>query len=243
MLYRAAMIGIVAFWLVMMALLVRLETHPETTDILDVPVSYVLRIMFRHGQRSLLTVRDETKSVGTVELSPSTTGSDGRLLDFSGTLTIPLALGTPQQFSFNGAVNMDATLRVRDFHVDVSARQPRGHLRVAGDTARKTLTYEVTQGDRRLGARTVGMEALGATVLQNLGINGNLLQIGAAAIPAAAVTARETEIGLRGEQLEVYDVSVAEGTGPALDFYVTELGQIVQAKTNFGYSLSAEDWQ
>ena len=64
-----------------------------------------------------------------------------------------------------------------------------------------------------------------------------------AGISPPTVTARETQITLHGEQMEVYQVTVREGTVPMIDFYVTQLGQIVLAKTNFGYSLSAEDWQ
>jgi hypothetical protein len=241
MLYRAAMIGIAAFWLVMMGLLVRLETHPEATDILEVPVSYVMRLMFKHGERSILTVHDGTHSAGTVALQPLTTGSDGRSLAFSGSIAIP-----PQQgINFNGATDMDAALRVRAFHVDLSLRQPHCHVSITGDSARNTLRYEVREGTQLTAAQTLPMDAggMGAALAQNLGLDPHSLPITPASIAPPVVTARETQVVVRGEQLEVYQVTVMEGGAPVIDFYVTQLGQIVQARTNFGYSLDAEDWQ
>src|SRR5271169_3259170 len=110
MLYRLATVGIAVFWLVMMGLLVRLETHPGQTDILDVPVSYVTRIMFKHGQQSILTVREEEKSVGTVAVRPLVTGSDARSLDFSGTLSLQFPLGAQDRVNFNGVLDLDKAL-------------------------------------------------------------------------------------------------------------------------------------
>jgi hypothetical protein len=245
MLYRAAMIGIIAFWLVMMGLLVRLETHPEATDILDVPVSYVMRLLFKHGQISLLTVSDQTKAIGDVSLRPLTTGSDGRSLNFSGTLTIQLPTAAAQRFNFYGVMDMDAALQVRDFHVDLSVRESRWHLSVNGDATRKILTYEASIGDQRTTSQTLPMDAsaLSAALGQNLGLDLHALPITPANITPPAITARETEIALRGEQLEVYEVTVTEGTTPMIDFYVTQLGQVVLAKTSFGYNLAAEEWQ
>jgi hypothetical protein len=241
MLYRLAMIGIIAFWLVMMGLLVRLETHPGATDILDVPVSYVMRIMFKHGQQSVLMVRDEGKPVGTVSLHPSLTGSGGQLLDFSGALSVQLPLAARRRFNFNGSMDMDMALRVLDFHLDLTMQQPRYQLSLQGDMARKILTYEMRQGSQRTPPQTLPMD--GPALLQALGIDANALPIVAGNISPPAVTARETQITLHGEQLDVFDVTVHEGTDAAVDFYVTQLGQIVQAKTNFGYTFSGEDFQ
>ena len=248
MLYRLAMIGIVAFWMVMMGMLVRLETHPETTDILEVPVSYVTRIMFKHGEHSLLTVREEGKSVGAVSLRPSITGPDGRSLDFSGAVSIELPLGGRQRFNFNGNMDMDRELRVLDFHVDLAVPDQHFHLNAQGDTARKILTYQVSQGGRQSAPQTLPLDAaaFGPALLQALGQEANAplaLPISPGAIAPPTVTARETQITLHGEQLQVYQVTIREGTALAADFYVTQLGQVVLAKTNFGYSLSAEDYQ
>ena len=239
MLYRAATLAIIAFWLVMMGLLVRLETHPDATDILDVPVSYVMRIMFKHSQQSFLTVSDGTKAIGAVALRPMTTASDGRALDFSGTLSIP------QRFSFTGSLDMDALLRVRGFHLDASIHKPQYNLKAVGNSALDRITYEVRVGGQLTVSQSLPMNAaaLGPALAQNLGLDPHALPIAAAGIAPPAITSREAQITLRGEQLEVYEVTVNEGTVPLINFYVTQLGQIIMAKTSFGYSLSSEDWQ
>jgi len=223
----------------MMGLLVRLETHPEATDILDVPVSYVMRIMFKHEQESFLTVSDGTKSVGSVSLRPVTTGSDGRTLDFSGNISVP------QRFSFSGNMEMDAALRLRDFHLDASILKPRYTLKAAGDAARNRLTYEVRLDGLLRASQSLPMDpaGLGPALAQNLGLDPHALPIASAGVSTPAISAREAQITLRGEQVQVYEVTVIEGTVPLINFYVTQLGQIIQAKTSFGYSLSAEDWQ
>jgi hypothetical protein len=241
MLYRAATFAIVAFWLVMMGLLVRLETRPEATDILDVPVSYVIRIMFKNSQeaQSLLAVTDGAKSIGTISLRPMTTGSEARTLDFSGTLSIP------QRFNFSGAIDMDAALKIRDFHLDASIRKPQYTLKASGDTALGRLSYEVRVDGVLTATQTLPMDpaALVPALAQNLGLNPHALPIAPSGVSTPAITAREAQITLRGEQLQVYEVAVSEGTVPIITFYITQMGQIILAKTNFGYTLSAEDWQ
>jgi hypothetical protein len=145
---------------------------------------------------------------------------------------------------------MAETLRVRDFHIDITTRPQVYHLGVQGDTARNTLTYEWSRGDQQTTPQTLPMDApaLSRALAQTLGVDLRSLPIdpsiiAAPSIAAPAITARETQIALRGELLEVYEVTVNEGAAPMLDFYVTELGQIVVVKTNFGYNLAAEDWQ
>lgn len=234
------MIGIIGFWLVMMGLLVRIETHPETTDILDVPVSFVMRLMFRHGQTSFLNVLEGDRRVGMFFLRPSVTGSDGRTLNFSGDLTVPLPSAPGQRVSFGGEIAMDAALEVRDFHADFSTREPPAHLHLKGDEASKSLSLEMQIAGEPPMSRTVPMEGVVPMLAQNLSLTG-MPPIGAAGVSAPVVTAREAQITLRGEQLEVYQVTVAEGSAATIDFYVTQLGQIVSATTNFGYSLSAEE--
>jgi hypothetical protein len=241
MLYRAAIVGIIAFWAVMMGLLVRLETHPETTDILDVPVSYVTRLMFKHGQTSFLTVRDETKQIGTIYLRPATTGTDGRSLNFSGALTMQLPTAQAERFNFNGAIDMDAALRMQDFHVDLSIRQPACRVSVAGDAARNTLAYTLRIGSQPATSQTVPMDSSVSSVLGQYPELQAVLPLVPSSVSPPVVTAREAQISWHGEQMEVYQLTVVEASSPVIDFYVTQLGQIISAKTNFGYTLSAED--
>jgi hypothetical protein len=241
------MFGIIAFWLVMMGLLVRLETHPEGTDILDVPVSYVERIMFKHGQQSLLTAYEADKPIGTISLRPSVTGSDGRLIDFSGALSMQMPLtAARQRFNFDGAMDLDIGLRMLDFHVELNLQSPHYHLTAKGDVPHKVLTYEIHEGNQLVTSQMLPMDAagLGPALAQDLGLPANALPVIApGSISPPSVTAREAHITLHGEQLQVYQVTIREGASPVADIYVTQLGQIILATTNFGYTLSAEGYQ
>ena len=246
MLYRLATIGIVAFWIVMMGMLVRLETHPEATDILDVPVSYVMRMMFKHGQQSILTVREENKTIGSVAFRPSISASGRRSLDFSGTLSVQWPAAPRQRFNFQGAVDMDGAMRVLEFHLEASFQELHCRVNVKGDVPRKTLVFEMRQGGRLTVSQTLPMDAaaLGAALLQHLGLDATALPvIAAGSVSPPTFTAHETRITLHGEQLEVYQVTLLEGAASVADIYVTQLGQIVLAKSGFGYSLSSEDYE
>ncbi len=243
MLYRLAAMAIVAFWIVMMVLLIRLETHPEETDLLDVPPSYVMGIMFKHKQQSLLTVNDDEKPIGTISLLPSITGSNGRLLNFSSTLTLQMP-ASRQRINFNGALNFDAALHLTGFRVDLYTQQPHYHLNVKGDTAAKTLACQLLQDNHVMLSETLPMDSssFGPMLSQSVGLDPNSLPISTSNITPPTVTARETKITLRGEQLQVYEVSVHDGATATVDYYVTQLGQVILAKTNFGYTFAAEEY-
>ncbi len=55
--------------------------------------------------------------------------------------------------------------------------------------------------------------ALGPALLQNLGLGANALPVVPGNIAPPTVTARETQISLRGEQLQVYQVAIARRDG------------------------------
>jgi len=231
----------------MMGLLARLETHPESTDILNVPVSYVMRVMFKHGQQSLLSVREENgKPVGSIALHPSITAPDGRALRFSGAFSARWPEAARQRINFNGTIDMDKALRVLAFHGDVTMQHPGFHLAVAGDTVRNFLAYEADPGNAQGSAwQTLPLDgaAIEPALLRSVGINPGALPISMPNVSPPDVTAREAQISLNGEQLEVYQVTIREGTATIADIYISQMGQIVQAKTNFGYVLSAEGYQ
>ena len=201
--------------------------------------------MFKHGQQSILTVREEQKSIGSIALRPSITATGGRALDFSGTLSIQVPVSERQRFNFGGTIDMDNTLRVLGFHADLGVQQLRYRLIVKGDMVRKVFTCDASQAGVPTFSQTLPMDAsFGPALLRDLGMETPALPIiSPGAITPPTFTARETQITLRGEKLEVYQVSIREGSMLAADIYVTELGQVVEATTSFGYSLSAEDYE
>src|SRR4051794_15685387 len=112
MLYRAFIILIVAFWLTMTTLLIRLEIAPERSKVLEVPVSHVVAMMFEHGQPSVLSIVQNGHSVGSVVFRPRA-DADERSVTFSGSLLLELPLVIKQRVSWNGALEMDRAMKMR----------------------------------------------------------------------------------------------------------------------------------
>jgi len=241
MLYRALMLAIVCFWLAMMAQLVRLETHPDTTDILDVPVPYVVGVMFRYNQVSLLNIRDGSRVVGSIEIRPSTSGTDTRALYLSGSLELP----GMQPFNFDGDLKMDTASHLRTFRVAASVRKQNYRVMLTGDMAQKNLRYETFFGDQVTSSQSLPMEAaaLERALAQDVGLDSRMIPLEIGGMSPPDISARETQITLRSGELQVYEVTVNEAGAPMFDFFMTQLGQVVLAKTSFGYTLSAEDWE
>ena len=70
MLSRLTTLGIVAFWLVMSGLLIRPGGPAGQIGHLDVPVSYVIRIMFKNAQQSVLSLREGDIPIGILSCGP-----------------------------------------------------------------------------------------------------------------------------------------------------------------------------
>jgi hypothetical protein len=244
MLYRIAAVAIIAFWLVMMTLLVRLETHPEETDILDVPVSYVLRVMLKHGQESLLSVRDGDKDLGTISVRPSITGSNARSIRLAGTLSLEMPMAARQRFNFNAAVDMDAALHATGFRLGLAMQLPNFHLSAQGDLIRNTIAYQLLSNGQQIGSQSLPMtaSAIEPVLVQYLGPGAAAIPLSSGNGPPPTVTAREAQFTWRGQQLQVYQMTIRDGSAAIADIYVTQLGQIIQVNTNFGYTFAAEDY-
>jgi hypothetical protein len=108
--------------------------------------------------------------------------------------------------------------------------------------ALNNLSYQLRVGNQLVASQTVPISdaGLNAVATQNLGTHLPV-HIDPSSITMPAMTAREAQIAVHGEQLEVYQLTVSEGGSPVIDVYVTQLGQVISAKTSFGYSLEAEE--
>ena len=219
--YRLASVGIAAFWLVMTGLLIRLEVHPDESTILDVPVSYVMRIMFKNAQQSVLALREGGRTIGTVTLRPHIAGGDRRLLDFSGSFQVP---ASPRQHaSLSGTVRLDKALRVLDFEFEGTLQPPACRLTVQGDMGKQSLQYHLYEERRLIGQQTLPLEmrAIIPALIQQLGIpfDAGALPLVQSNFSAPLVTCRETGLALRGERLDVFQLSMHEGAALGVDLY------------------------
>src|SRR5438552_3366489 len=98
MLYRFSAVLIVAFWLVMTVLLVRLEIAPERSNVLKLPPSHVFNLMFARGQRSELNIFENGQRIGNLMLQPKVAaGENPRVLEFAGSVAVKLFSASRQR--------------------------------------------------------------------------------------------------------------------------------------------------
>src|SRR5947208_994453 len=123
MLHRLLAGLIIGFWLVMMTLLIRLEVRPDKSRVLEVPVSHVVRLIFDHGQQSLLSVKENGEPVGVVTFFPRKT-EQGCTLECTGGVTLHLPMMDRQRISWNASVEMDQKMNALAFTLDLAVREP-----------------------------------------------------------------------------------------------------------------------
>jgi hypothetical protein len=101
-------------------------------------------------------------------------------------------------------------------------------------------------GNRITAAQTLPLDARHLTpqLLQTAGLPpGAFAAFPTTGLPQTSVTARETRITIHAEQVQVYEIQVTQSQSDLMDIYVTQLGQVVMARTNFGYTFAMEDVQ
>lgn len=243
MLARISAAIIIAFWLVMTALLIRLEVHPESSRVLDVPVSHVVKMMLERGQQSLLTIMENGAPAGTLTLRP-VQSAEGGAFDFGGSMSLRLPMGTAQRVSWSGAVELDPALNTRGVHIDLALRSPAYRLMLDRRTAEQTITYEVRDATATLARGALPLDSgQAAAALAGLGVDLTgvmALRKSLGGDAAPIFTAKQAKLPVRSENIEVYQITMRQGGATMADIFISQLGQVLLVKTVFGYTLSAE---
>jgi hypothetical protein len=147
----------------------------------------------------------------------------------------------PQRINLRGTLDLDIALNLVDFRSDL--RIPPYRITVDGNVPRNSLSLEAREDNHVISSQVMSMDATSISrgLMQNFGLSPAALPISPTGMTPPAVIARESRITLHGEQLQVYEVVISEGSSPVAHIYVTQLGQVILAKTNFGYTLSMDD--
>lgn len=249
MFHRLTIIAIVAFWLVMTGLLVRLELAPEQSSVLDVPVALVWQNMFTHGEPSVLNITENKLPIGIFSLQPRAAAQQ-RSLHFSGNLWLRLPALTRQRILWEGVVELTPDLSVQSLRLGLTLRDPACRIGLFLNETAQTLRFDVTQGASVLASGTFPLNAAGLqAALPLTGLDPQTLAafLPALAAPSAksasslAVTAKQTRFIFHGEKISAFQVTLHQGDTPLAEIYVSQLGQVLAANTAFGYSLLAQD--
>jgi hypothetical protein len=172
---------------------------------------------------------------------PAAPDPQTRSMDFSGSLSLHLPMVSNQRISWNGSMNMDRQLNTRDFHVDLTLREPPYRVMIVGQIPERKLYYEAYQGGQLLGRGSVPLDKSAASgTLQQFGVNPEIVLNVRNSLGTPTVMAKQAELRVRGERIEVYQLIIKQDANTLADIFVSQLGQVLLVQTPFGYTLAAE---
>jgi hypothetical protein len=250
MIYRAGILGVVLFWGAMWALLIRSELRPQEWAWRAVPIDLVLKQLFVQGQTSDLHLIVNGARDGHLRLVPKTDERTGeRQLSFTGDIRVAASGSAPARAFWEGAVVLDDQLGIREIRGSLVMRAP-GAEAAPPTRAELLLQPPVARGLYRLAVsgeppfeQNFTLDEAGVrAVAAGWGVSDDLLAGFAArgAKMAPEISARQERLKIQGEEVETYVVTIRSQGQTWLEMHVSQLGQILQAKTLLGWELRTE---
>ena len=245
MLSRAVSIFIVLFWLTMTALLVRKEARPDDSALREIPVSHVVNLLFLHEQVSELNIVSEKLRLGHLRIQPHVNKETAaRLIEFSGYLHFPVPGGARQSVAWSGVWELEKSLMTRRFQLNVTMHDPaevRGEFVIL--PAANRAHYELRTSTGIIEQQDYSLDEAGLRdVLQFLGVDPMMLPSKPVHnAPPPLIKALQSSMEIHGEHLDTYFITIEHNEQRLLEFHVSQLGQILRAKTILGYNLAPDD--
>lgn len=252
LLYRTTgIVAIVAFWAVMWALLLRSELWPESSTLQSVPFHLVAHQLFEHEQTSELFIHADGKTLGHVRLLPKMR-PEGPLLRCSGNAQMDLPGATGQvRSSWEAELSFDPTLNLLHLEGSFTSRAPTSphpepfRTEFTLDPAANRGWYRFASAGQILAEQSFTLDQAGlSAVLNRWGLGPDVTRQVAAFAPSAGalpeLTARQGRFTTHGEQMETYLITLKAGGQTWLEGHLTQLGQILEVKTLWGWQFETE---
>lgn len=251
MIYRAAMLLVAVFWAGMWWLLIKSELRPQETGLRSVPPELVLKQMFEQGQTTDLVIRNAGAREGRFRLVPTVVAETGeRRLESMGNVQVSAPGAPPNEHaSWDVVLDLDREMKLERVRGSITIRPPGLH-----SVALSTLEFSMEPRQNR-GHYALSFNEQPATetdfTLDQAGLNSLMEQWGidpqmaksfspGGMKVAPEITARLTKLVTHNEQLETYLVTMRNQGQTLLEMHVSQLGQILQAKTLIGWELATE---
>ncbi len=249
--YRALVVGIIAFWLGMMVLLVRLEWFSPESESLSVPTAYLWKLMFLHEESSNLVLYNQRQRLGNLNIephrkssAPGTPDDAGHFLNAMGVFSADLPWLGRQNVVLHGRMELDARNEVHQLHLSAVFHAP-GQLTsgmtvvLDGTPVTGVWHYSVQRGDEMLSEDTGTVShLLDRPELRALGIDPTALaRIQQQQAANFSVTARHGKLLMNRDEIETYVVSLKDPNGLETTIHLNQLGQILAVRTFAGVEL------
>jgi len=250
MIHRFTIAAIVFFWLLMNGALVRLVIDPGQSGIMTIPVEHVLKQVFLHEQTSSLVIYQGARRVGGLTLQPRRFEAERKcLVDFTGNLLLQIPFVGQQPFSWRGTAELDDAYALRVLRLHVDARSPSVVTDLEINRKKEVVSYTVQYDQDDAFSDTVPLSREGVLgALKTFGIDPTLLEemaAGAArpgkAGPAVELTARQSQVRIHNERVQAFRLAVRQENSPLVEVDISQLGQVLNVKTAYGFSLSPEE--
>ena len=241
---RALSVLIIAFWLLMVGLLIRLQVFPEGSGVRNVPPDHVLGLMFLHRQPSDLSIYSGTnRRIGSLAIRPGRDKQTGeRSLTFSGNVQLQLPGVPNQRIVWETQTRFDESLAPRSVRLRVSMRDPDYQLSVSIDATTKNAQYELWSAEGPVDASTVTLTEDGIDeLLERLGFDPAKLKALRTGTTQPEILAKRSKFTIRGEEVEAYRITIRQGEQALVDGYISQLGQIMLVKTSLGFRFVGDD--
>jgi hypothetical protein len=250
MLYRAAIVAVVLFWAAMWTLLIRSELWPGETRLRKVPPELVLRQVFQQGQNSDLTIKQGTARMGHLRIAPRLQAETGeRSLELLGNVQVSVPGAKEQRFYFDVSLDMNPELAMQRLQGTFSLREsaPRmpviSSLSLTMEPPQKRGSYRLVLPESDPVEEAFTLDEAGLQrVMQTWGIDLRILKSFSPTwtnvVPE--ITARQARLTIQREQVDTYLLTVRNAGQTLVEMHVSQLGQVLKAKTLLGWDLVAD---
>lgn len=241
---------ITGFWVTMWTLLLRTELEPQKAALREVPIEHVLKLFFQHQQASDLFLNTGSDRVGYVRFHPQVRKDNGvPMLEFSGNVQIRIPGAPRQRLIWNGNAELSPALEVSKLQLTSAFRDStlpqaaENIVRLSMDMQKRTASYEVRTAQQLADAQTFTLDEAGLRKLMDrAGVDPTVLQTVNLQTKGSPprFSAHRSSLKIKDETVETLLISAEMNGQTLLECHVSQLGQILHAKTITGWTLETD---
>lgn len=251
---------VVAFWVVMMAALVRVEFFPAPTRLTSVPMEQVARRLFANAETQRLHVCYQGKPIGSCQLSvvprASLNSTDPAVasakpaaywVEIDTRLRLEI-LGVPSQFKLHSEARFDQRYELRNYKLTTAVGE--SHVDIHGDNDAKKLAMDFDLGDGPQSKQFDYAQLNNPAALESLGVPGLPSLAGMALLSGSSkstgqlmpvIHAYDDHIEIGGTRQHAYLVECKSDQNPGLwaKAWIDDEGNVLKVETSLGLTLKS----